>query len=62
MGLEIRGAKSMIDANTSIALPACCPLCDNAIMEHDEAGLYFAEGAKCLVHFSCLEEVADDED
>lgn len=42
--------------NTLKPLPACCPLCDNAIMEEDEAGLYFYEDAKCLAHLSCLEE------
>lgn len=46
----------------TLPLPACCPLCDNAIMEYEEAGLYFAEGAKSLSHLSCLEEVADEED
>lgn len=42
-------------------LPSCCPLCDNAIDEHDEAALYFAHASKSLAHTSCLDEQEESE-
>lgn len=40
---------------------ACCPICDNAIMDYEPAVIVSSGGAKCLAHEMCIDEEGDDD-
>ena len=48
---------NFIDLTTKIDSDdvACCPFCDNPILELEGAALFFAHGCKMLGHSGCIE-------
>lgn len=40
----------------------CCPICDNQILQWDEAIVVTAYGCKSLAHLMCVEDSDEDDE
>lgn len=55
---EPQDLSAFIDADSM----ACCPICDNAILDWEPACLIFAHDCKCLGHIQCAEELVNGDE